>query len=431
MAADAKASRSVSASGALHRWRNLIQIPRRPVAAFPLPFRELILVPFRLPVWQTSLLFAAIGALLTAWLTHRALRECSEPGRGWSLRAALAGALACGLFTFAMLTWKVQETPIVRPIEEWYYWRIGHHVVLIAFMLALTATDLRAYLIPDRIVWYGLAWGLALAVVSGDLQLEQVWVDWNEEIPQLRGPYVPAWLSTHPHLHGLGWSVAGALCGALGTLLIRAIASFALGQEAMGFGDVTLMAMIGAFLGWQPTLVVLLLAPLCGLALGALLLLARGLRATAAALVPALRSSEDAQTFLPYGPFLCLAAFIVMLTWRWIWMFELRLSSAAPAGDRLTTFAVRRLFGDWVSLVLIAAVTLTTLAIALFLRRIYKNLPVQRRGTANDSLDVSRPSVEPLPAGREQPEIITTTGESAEPPQRHEDHQDDSASSTL
>lgn len=394
-----------------------------------MPFRDLILAPFRLPTWETALVFAFVGALLTALLTHLALRDCAEPDRGWSLRAALAGFVACGLFTYCMLAWKVQETPIVRPIEEWYFWRIGHHMMLVALMLAVTSTDLRAYLIPDRIIWYGLVWGVALAFLSGDLQVEQVWVDWNEEIPQLRGPYVPAWLAAHPHLHGLAWSLTGALCGAIGTLVIRAVASFALGQEAMGFGDVTLMAMIGAFLGWQPTIVVLLLAPLCGLAVGALAAVGRIVRSAAGAMIPSLHGSGAVKTYLPYGPFLCLAAYIVMLTWRWIWMFELSLSHASPAGDRLTTFAVRRLFGDWVSLVMIAGVTLLALAIALFLRRIYKNLPVQRRNVVAVPAPASEQSTD-SPASSE-PNNVDASSAAQESPQRNEEHEADSNSGSL
>jgi len=384
------------------------------------PFRELILAPFRLPAWETALLFAAVGALLTAWLTHRALRDCLEPDRGWSLGAALAAFVACGAFTFCTLTWKVQETPIVRPVEVWYYWRIGHHVILLALMLAATTTDLRAYLIPDRIILYGLACGVLLACLSGDLQIEQVWVDWNEEIPQLRGPYVPEWLALHPHWHGLVWSLVGAVCGALGTLVIRAVASLALGQEAMGFGDITLMAMIGAFLGWQPTLVVLLLAPLCGLAIGALLFILRSLRHVAASIVPALRTTGTSRTYLPYGPFLCLAACLVMLTWRWIWMFELQLSHASPAGDRLTTFAVRRLFGDWVGLLFIAAITLTALALALFFRRLYKNLPIQRRTPFTESAtSLTATPEQPSPSSDPQTDI-TAPDETSSPPDHHE-----------
>ena len=356
-----------------------------------MPFSELILVPFRLPLWQTSLLFAVIGALLTAWLTHLALRDCHEPDRGWSLLAALAAAACCGLFAWCMLTFRVQDMPNVRPTEAWWYWRIGHHVVLISLMMAATATDLRAYLIPDRIPRYGLIWAVLLAGLSGDLQIEHVWVDWNQEIPQIQGPYMPEWLALHPHWHGIAWSLAGAACGALGTLIIRWLATLALGQEAMGLGDVTLMAMIGAFLGWQPTLIVLIVAPLCGLAITALLFLMRGLRILVATLVPALKPSGTSRAYLPYGPFLCLAAFLVILTWRWIWMLELHLTRTADADDRINTFAVRRLFGDWVALLVIAAVTLTALVVILFLRRIYKNLPVQRRSVEPALDDIAKP----------------------------------------
>ena len=78
-------------------------------------------------------------------------------------------------------------------------------------------------------------------------------------------------------------------------------------REAMGFGDVTLMAMIGSFLGWQAGPIVFFLAPVAGLVVGL------------------------AQWFLyrdnviPYGPFLCLAAAVVIVYWGpiWNWAFLL------------------------------------------------------------------------------------------------------------
>lgn len=410
---------------------SLVSDATRPahVARRPLDLSDLILAPFRLPAWETALLFAALGAVLSAGLTHAGLRQCDEPDRGWSLWGGLAGLLCCGLFAYCMLTWKVQQIDEVRPGVVWANWRIGHHVVLIALMLAVTATDVRAYLIPDGLTRCGVVWGVALAALSGDLQIEHVWVDWNQEIPQLQGPYLPAWLAEHPHWHGLAWSVAGAACGALGTWLIRGIATFALGQEAMGLGDVTLMAMIGAYLGWQPTLVVLLLAPLCGLLIGALWSAARGLRALAGAAIPALRPTGQPKSYLPYGPFLCLAAYVVLLTWGRIWKFELRLTRTPAADDRLHTFAVRRLFGDWVALLVIAAIMLAALMIVLLLRRIYRSLPVERRtpvtsGAPADTSASLLPSDSPNLSNSEEAPIRDAADAPAELPSAPDERSD-------
>lgn len=360
---------------------------------------DLVLAPFRLPAWWTAAAFGVLGALLTASLTRLALRDCGQPDRGSSRGAAAAGLIVCAAFTWCMLEFRVQQTPIVRPAEIWSYWRIGYHVALISLMLAAVTTDLRAYLIPDRIIAYGLTVGVVLAGLSGDLQIEHLWVDWNQEIPHLKEAYIPEWIKAHPHWHGFAWSLAGAACGACGTWLIRALASLALGQEAMGTGDITLMAMIGSFLGWQPTVVVLLLAPLCGLVIGALLLLLRGAGRAAAALVPAWRGTGATRSYLPYGPFLCLASCIVLFTWKWIWMFELHLGRRASSDDRLTTFAVRRLFGDWPSLLLIAGGTLAALVVVLFVLRVYRRLPVGRTGTGTSarSTDTSEPDA-PMPS---------------------------------
>jgi len=86
---------------------------------------------------------------------------------------------------------------------------------------------------------------------------------------------------------------------------VRIIGTAALRREAMGFGDVTLMAMIGTFLGWQACLVVFFLAPFAGLILGLLQLIL-------------LRDTE-----IPYGPFLCLAALAVIVRWNSVWDWTL------------------------------------------------------------------------------------------------------------
>ncbi len=86
---------------------------------------------------------------------------------------------------------------------------------------------------------------------------------------------------------------------------VRIAGGTALQREAMGFGDVTLLSMIGAFVGWQASLVVFFLAPFAGMVIGVTQRLMHG------------------QRELPYGPYLCAAALAVLLYWTPIWDFTL------------------------------------------------------------------------------------------------------------
>jgi prepilin signal peptidase PulO-like enzyme (type II secretory pathway) len=100
---------------------------------------------------------------------------------------------------------------------------------------------------------------------------------------------------------GLSTSLAGILIGGGMIWIVRVLGTAVLRREAMGFGDVTLMAMIGAFLGWQATVVVFFVAPFVGLAFGVIRYLALGEREIA------------------YGPFLCVATWVTVLGWPAIW----------------------------------------------------------------------------------------------------------------
>jgi len=94
----------------------------------------------------------------------------------------------------------------------------------------------------------------------------------------------------------VGLGVSGGLVWAM-----RAGASQALGKEAMGLGDVTLMAMVGAWLGWQVCVLTFFLAAFIGLGHG---------------LTQFVRHRESE---LPFGPSLCLAAAVIVVAWRPIW----------------------------------------------------------------------------------------------------------------
>ena len=127
--------------------------------------------------------------------------------------------------------------------------------------------------------------------------------------------------------------------GAGVTWIARAVSSRVLGQEAMGLGDVTLMAMIGSFLGWQAVLLVFMLAPLAGLSVGLLVRLLSG------------------KTYLPYGPWLSLAAGFVLFRWAWLWQ------------------KTRLVFSDWLSMAALAGIALGGFVALLVLIRLYRAIP--------------------------------------------------------
>ncbi|MBX3441716.1 MAG: prepilin peptidase [Planctomyces sp.] len=318
------------------------------------------------PLWDSTpqpLLAGLLGvaALLASRpLIGRCLAICEapEPRRAW--RPAIATGVLVGVFAWLMLTIDVQRIPEVRPSPVWDRLVIVHHSVLLVLLTAAATSDWRTCYIPDLAPLLGLAIAIPAATLSGDLQICHLWVDWNEEVPGFQGPYLPGWLSAHPHWHGLAWSLAGAACGAALTGTVRGISRWALGMPALGAGDVLLMAMIGAYLGWQPTVLAFLLAPVLAIAVGLPVRVSTG------------------RPYIPYGPFLALAAMVVLFTWRWLWMLEWSYGSPLRPGDRRTTFAVRRLFGDPWALIGIAAAVAVALAGLLAWRRWQASWSVSR-----------------------------------------------------
>jgi len=139
-------------------------------------------------------------------------------------------------------------------------------LVLTALLIALFGTDLETMRLPNVLTLPGLVAGLAFSV----------------------------WLPP-----GLVSSAVGAAIGAAVPYAIRWIWRRLRGIDAMGLGDVKMLAMIGAFLGWRQVWVVLFLASLAGAVVGVALTAARG---------------RSLQMKLPFGTFLALAALVASLT---------------------------------------------------------------------------------------------------------------------
>jgi leader peptidase (prepilin peptidase)/N-methyltransferase len=104
--------------------------------------------------------------------------------------------------------------------------------VFFTILLGIAMTDAREYIIPDEFSVGGTVLGIGFAFVGG-------WLGWQEALIGAAVGY------------GLLWLVAVA-----GTKMF--------GEDAMGGGDIKMMAMIGAFLGWSGVLLTLFLGALLG-----------------------------------------------------------------------------------------------------------------------------------------------------------------------
>jgi leader peptidase (prepilin peptidase)/N-methyltransferase len=139
-----------------------------------------------------------------------------------------------------------QPISIQYPLVElataaiWAYcaWRSGWSLetarvaVFGTLLLGIAMTDAREYIIPDEFTWGGLALGLAFSLAGG--------------------------------LAGLGQALLGAVVGFGLLWLVGLVGSWIFKQEAMGGGDIKMMAMVGAFLGWKGVLLTIFLGSLLG-----------------------------------------------------------------------------------------------------------------------------------------------------------------------
>jgi leader peptidase (prepilin peptidase)/N-methyltransferase len=158
------------------------------------------------------------------------------------------------------------------------------YAVFSAILITLLATDLEERILPDEFTLGGAVVGLVLAAV----------------VP-IESGIVVFFLSRDLGLRLA--SVAEAFLSALaaggGIWLIGWLYQKARHREGMGFGDVKMIAMIGAFLGFQETLLTLILASVLGSVTGVAYVLI---------------TKKDMSTYeLPFGSFIGLAGLAVAL----------------------------------------------------------------------------------------------------------------------
>jgi len=150
---------------------------------------------------------------------------------------------------------------------------LAKDIVFFSLLVPITFIDIDHRIIPDALSLGGLVAGLLLSLLPGG--------DWRA-------------------------SLAGGVLGG-GILYGTALAyEKATGREGMGGGDIKLIAMIGAFLGWRGALLTIFLGSVLGVA-GGLLAMRRG--------------NEGLKTAIPFGPFLCAAALLSRFIGTNLWKF--------------------------------------------------------------------------------------------------------------
>jgi len=167
-----------------------------------------------------------------------------------------------------------------------------YYLVLAEALLVATFIDFDLQIIPDSVTLPAGIVGVVGAVCFPKLWLTPVWLD---------GFHVPPWIAAYPMLHAFSVSIAGLVVGGGMIWVVRIAGRWILGQEAMGFGDVTLMAMVGTFVGWQASVLIFLFAPMCALIAIAGQWLFRRVYV------------------IPYGPYLSAATLLVVLCWQQVW----------------------------------------------------------------------------------------------------------------
>lgn len=150
----------------------------------------------------------------------------------------------------------------------WFFgpsWATVAYGLLYSALLVLAGTDLSHKIIPNAITFPGILLGLISAATILPL--------------------------------GLVDSLLGVLIGGGILWLLAWVSPYLFGKEGMGGGDIKLLAMIGAFLGWKPALMTIMVGSFLGSLVGITLITAQVIK------------RED---YIPFGPFLVCGALVAL-----------------------------------------------------------------------------------------------------------------------
>jgi len=160
-------------------------------------------------------------------------------------------------------------TAVLSAVIAWHFgygWQAAAALLLTWALIALSMIDVDHQLLPDSItlpfLWLGLI--LSLFPVFADMRS----------------------------------SLIGAVAGYLSLWTVYQLFKVLTGKEGMGFGDFKLLALLGAWMGWQSLPVIVLLSSAVGAVFGGAMIAIQG---------------RDRHQPIPFGPYLAIAGWITLL----------------------------------------------------------------------------------------------------------------------
>lgn len=169
--------------------------------------------------------------------------------------------------------------------------------IFVSILIAISVIDLRHFIIPNELVYTGMIIGLIFAFITAVINRKPTYVIYG-----IFGMFIGGGI-----IAAIGW---------FGKLLLR--------REAIGMGDVKLMAMMGMYLSWWPyqqmtlmkylfrsirsMIIVLFISAFVGAIIGTFAML--------------FRKGEE-RNVIPYGPFLSAGAILTLLYCEKVWTWYL------------------------------------------------------------------------------------------------------------
>jgi len=169
-------------------------------------------------------------------------------------------------FLFAVVFWRFGIT-VATPV----------YMLLAAGLVLVTFVDLTDWTIPNEVTFPGIPLGITCSLVAMFYKESGFIVD------------------------DVLTSLAGVVLGGGVLYLLDKIALLVFKKRGMGFGDVKLLAMLGAFTGWQGVLVILMLSSVIGSIVGIALMV-----------LESRKGVKKEAHYLPFGPYLATAGVVYL-----------------------------------------------------------------------------------------------------------------------